>query len=152
MAAYKFRLQSLLDLRKSIRDQRRVELAQAIAKRETVAAQQREVAEELQGLRGLHRSAASNSQLNVAHLAELQQYEQSLRCPLQVLTSELARWEEEIAIRQATLGAADREAKLLEKLDERHRHEHRQHAEREEAKQLSEQSLLAHPTKLRVPT
>jgi flagellar export protein FliJ len=152
MAAYKFRLQTLLDYRIGVRNQRRVEVAEAMKARDQVAAEQAEIRAELEQLQVNQRSLTSGGPLEVARLVELEQYGQSLRAREQSLGCEIARWSAELDSRQAILCEADREVKLLEKFDERLRDEHRQHVERDEAKQIGEQSRPGNSLKLRVST
>jgi len=138
MSAYRYRLQALLDLRIAIRDQQRSELAEAIGARQELATQQTRLAAEQQELRNLYQSATSKGQLDVGRLVELQQYEQALRARDHDLALQEQFWTQEIENRQATLAAADRDAKVLQKLGERHRQEHRQLEERLEARRLDE--------------
>jgi flagellar protein FliJ len=136
MSAYKFRFQALLDLRATIRDQRRNELAEAIDARQQLVAQQATLSAEQQELQSVYQSATAQGPLDVRRVLDLQQYERSLKARAQELTRRVQGWTQEIQLRQAALADADRDAKILQKLDERHRHEHQQLAARQESMPL----------------
>ncbi len=142
MPRYKFRLATLQKLREARRNQERTALAEAFRAEQILAEHRAALAAEQVALRGLQREAAAARYLDVNRLLEAQRYELVLKTREQ----ELARQKELLAVeterrRQAVI-EADREVRVLELLDERHRRQHQRQAERKESKQLDEAALV----------
>lgn len=141
MARYKFRFETLQKLREARRDQERAALAEAFRAEQILAEHRAANAAEQEATRGLQREAAAGRYLDVNRLLEAQRYELVLKAREQ----ELARQKELLAIeterRRQAVVEADREVRVLELLDERHRRQHRRQAEKLEIKQLDEAAL-----------
>jgi flagellar protein FliJ len=141
MAKYKFRLKTLQRLREARRDLDRAALAEAFRAEQILAEHRAAVATEQEAMTGLRREASAGRYLDVNRLLEAQRYEAVLKAR----ELELARQKELLAVeterRRQAVVEADREVRVLEKLDERHRSQHRRDAERMEVKQLDEAAL-----------
>jgi flagellar export protein FliJ len=141
MAKYKFRLETLRKVREMARDQRRAALAEGFRAAEVLAAKREELAVEASELRGLQRSAAAGRYLDVNRLLEAQRYELLLKSRGEELAKQSALLAAEIERRRQTLVEADRDVRVLELLDERHRREHDRRQHRLETKQLDETAV-----------
>jgi flagellar FliJ protein len=138
MAKYKFRLETLQKVREARRDQQRAALAEAFRAEQVLAEHRAVLAREEEELLKLQRSAAAGKYLNVSQLLEAQRYELVLKAR----GAELARQQAALAVeterRRQVLVEADRDVRVLELLDERHRREHGRAAQRADVKQLDE--------------
>jgi flagellar export protein FliJ len=141
MAKYKFRLATLQRLREARRNQERASLAEAFRAEQILAEHRAALVAEQVALRGLQRDAAAGRYLNVNRLLEAQGYEVVLKAR----ELELARQKELLAVeierRRQAVVEADREVRVLELLDERHRRQHQRDQQRTEMKQLDEVAL-----------
>jgi flagellar export protein FliJ len=142
MAKFKFRLETLQKVREATRDERRVALAEAFRAAELLAAMREELAAEEAELRDVQRSAAAGRYLDVNRLVEAQRYELLLRARGEELAKQTALLAAEIERRRRTLVEADRDVRVLDKLDERQRREHARRQARLEARQLDEAALV----------
>jgi flagellar export protein FliJ len=142
MAKFKFRLETLQKVREATRDERRVALAEAFRAAELLAAMREELAAEEAELRDVQRSAAAGRYLDVNRLVEAQRYELLLRSRGEELAKQAALLAAEIERRRRTLVEADRDVRVLDKLDERQRREHARRQARLEARQLDEAALV----------
>jgi flagellar export protein FliJ len=144
MSKYKFRLATLQKLREARRTQERAALADAFRAEEILAGHRFALAEEQKALRRLQRSVAEGRYLDVNRMLEAQRYELVLSARAQ----ELARQKELLAVeterRRQAVVQAERDVRVLELLDERHRRKHRIHQQRMETKQLDEAALARH--------
>jgi flagellar FliJ protein len=138
MAKFHFRLTTLLRLRKAERDERRLELSEALRAADILQGQWELVRAEWEWLKGHCRKAAGPGVVDVDRLLEAQRYELTLRSRQQRLTEQRARLDEEIERRRTALTAADREVKMLEKLRDHQAARHRGEEERRAIKQLDE--------------
>jgi flagellar FliJ protein len=146
MAKYTFRLATLQKVREARRDRERTALAEAFRAEEVLAERRIELAHEEAALRELQRSAASGPYLDINRLIEAQRYELVLRANGQELARQEALLSLEIERRRQVLIDADREVRVFERLDERHRHEHRRLEHRREIKQLDETAVRRYGT------
>lgn len=145
MTKYAFRMQSVLDLRIVHRDQQRSELVDAVGTLRALEVRRAELIAELQELQGHPQTDHSDCLLDLQRLVEFQRFEQVLRNQLEELRQQETSCRNEIQRRQATLEQADREVKVLQQVDQRHRHEHRQEQQRREVRQLDEIALTRRP-------
>jgi flagellar export protein FliJ len=141
MTEYKFRLQSVLDLRTIERDQERGALAEAYGMLRTQAGSRAELLAEQQELQGRFRTADFDCGLDVHRLTELQRYEQVLRDRLQEIARQEEFWGNEIRQRQANLERAERDVKVMRQVDQRHLHHHQRRSQKLELQQLDEYCL-----------
>jgi flagellar protein FliJ len=143
MSRYKFRLQSVLDLQTMQRDQKRGELAEAFGILHALELRRAELNAQQQELQGLYRTPHGECQMDVQRVVELQRYEQVLRGLLEELSVQDAYWAQETQCRQANLEQADREVKVLEKIDQRQRQERRQRQRNRVVQELDEIGLTS---------
>jgi flagellar FliJ protein len=141
MAKYKFRLETLCKVREARRTQQRVALAEAFRAEEMLAATRAELVSEETELRELQRSAAAGRYLDVNRLLEAQRYELLLKARGQELAKQATLLAAEAERRRQLLVEADRDVRVLEMLDERHRREHERRAQRIEIKELDEAAM-----------
>src|ERR1700754_2264839 len=124
MAKYTFRLNTLQKVREIHRDQQRSSLAEAFRAEQVLAENRAELVVEEQELRELQRSATDGQYLDVNRLLEAQRYELLLRAQSQELAKQAVLLAAETERRRQLLVEADREVRVLELLDERHRPAH----------------------------
>jgi flagellar FliJ protein len=138
MARFQFRLQTLRRIREIHRDEQRGRLATAF-EAERILQQQRdalaaEAAEHLEN----QRRAMREGLIDVNWMLTTQRYQLALEAQSSVLTQQAAKLAEEVERRRVALVEADREVRVLDKLEERQRAQHRIGAVRAETKLLDE--------------
>jgi flagellar export protein FliJ len=144
MSKYRFRLETLEKLRNAQRDQHRAALADAYRAEQILADQRTALADEAAALRESQRAALTAPFLDVNQLVEAQRYEMVLHAQQQQLKDQASRLAVEVERRRLVVVEADRAVRVLEKLDERRRAEHRILQERNEHKQLDEIASARH--------
>jgi len=141
MAKFHFRLATLLRLRETTRDRRRVQLAETIQADANLRNRLTRIDAGRRRLQGECRRAAGPGAVDVVKLAEAHRHDATL----QEQQAELLRQREtlaaEIERRRQTLLTADRDVRVMEKLHDHRQRQHRQNEERREAKQLDEAAL-----------
>jgi flagellar FliJ protein len=138
MAKYKFRLATLQKVRDARRDRDRAALAEAFRAEQVLADRNAALSSEAAELQTLQRSVLTSTVLDVNRLLEAQRYELVLKARSADLAQQQTMLAVETERRRQQLIEADREVRVLERLDERHRQEHRRKEERIEVKQLDE--------------
>lgn len=138
MAKYTFRLNTLQKVREIHRDQQRSSLAEAFRAEQVLAESRAQLVVEERELRELQRSATDGQYLDVNRLLEAQRYELLLKAQSQELAKQAVLLAAESERRRQTLVEADREVRVLEMLDERHRDAHNRDEQRAETKRLDE--------------
>jgi flagellar protein FliJ len=138
MAKYKFRLNTLQKVREAHRDQQRASLAEAFHAEQVLAENRAQLVAEERELRELQRSANEGQYLDVNRLLEAQRYELLLKAQGQELAKQAVLLAAETERRRQTLVEADREVRVLEKLDERHHRAHVRDEQRVETKRLDD--------------
>src|SRR5258705_8895402 len=138
VAKYKFRLNTLQKVREAHRDQQRVSLADAFRAEQVLEENRAELIAEERELRGLQRSATEGQYLDVNRLLEAQRYELLLKAQSQELAKQAVLLAAEAERRRQILVEADREVRVLEMLDERHRRAHDRDEQRAETKRLDD--------------
>ena len=141
MSKYKFRLATLQRIREARRNQERAALAEAFRAEQILAEHREALAAEQSALRDLQRDAASSTHVNVNRLLEAQRYDLVLRAREQELVRQKDLLAVETERRRLAVVEADREVRVLELLDERHRRQHQRGEERKETKRLDEAAL-----------
>lgn len=116
MKKFKYRLTTLLKLRKATRDERRALLAQAYLALEKLGQQRAMVERQLEETRQAHHVAAAPGEVNVDHLINSDRFQTILKAELQVLAQQTIAIEGEVEKRRQALMLADREVRVLEKL------------------------------------
>jgi flagellar protein FliJ len=138
MAKYGFRLNTLQKVREAHRDQQRASLAEAFHAEQVLAENRAHLVAEEHELRELQRSAIDGQYLDVNRLLEAQRYELLLKAQGQELAKQAILLAAETERRRQTLVEADREVRVLEKLDERHHRAHVRDEQRVETKRLDD--------------
>jgi flagellar FliJ protein len=129
MSNFRFRLQTVLRLRTVARDERRAELGRAQRAAEVLREQQEKIAAEAienqDTTRAMMlRQASSTEGMNVDRLLNANRQLLMLRAQAVQLTQQQKQIALEIAKRQAALVEADRDVRVLEKLQEKGQQEH----------------------------
>lgn len=138
MPRYQFQLETLRKLRLRERDSRSVKLAEAFRAERILLERCEEVKHEINSLRAQQQAIVVSDSPDVAQLLESQRYQASLETQIQTMVDQVRTLQEEIERRRLALVEADREVRVLDKLDERRFAEHRLAAQRAEAKVLDE--------------
>ncbi len=138
MSHYTFRLATVQKVRAARRDLLRVALADAFRAEQALAETRDAIAIEQAELRELQRAASTRQPVDVNRLVEAQQYDLVLRARQQELASQASLLAIETERRRLALVEAEREVRVLELLDERHRRAHDRELRRQETKQLDE--------------
>jgi len=138
MAKYRFRLETLRKLRATQRDELRRKLAEAYQAAEMLAAQQAAVVEEIVALQETQRRTIGDATTDVNRLLEAHRYQAVLRAQQSTLKSQAEVLAGEVERRRQRVLEADRQVRVLDKLDERKQREHQQAALRVEVKELDE--------------
>jgi flagellar export protein FliJ len=136
MAKQRFRLAPLKRLREAIRDEKRASLAEALRAQEILSEQCDDVERHLIELSDSARRAMSPGRVNVDQLLYAGRYELMLRSKQQLLTQQAQELAAEVDRRQQILAEANRDVRVLEKLEERHA------TRRREAEEKREQQIL----------
>jgi flagellar protein FliJ len=138
MAKYNFRLNTLQKVREAHRDQQRESLAEAFRAEQVLAENRAQLVDEKRELRELQRSAIEGQYLDVNRLLEAQRYELLLKAQGQELAKQAVLLAAEAERRRQILVEADREVRVLELLDERHRRAYDRDEQRAETKRLDD--------------
>jgi flagellar protein FliJ len=146
MSKYRFRLATLEKMRIAQRDQLRTSLAEAYRAEQVLNERRVEFVAEVAALRESQRSALATPTLDVNQLVEAQRYAMVLQAQDRQLKDQAARLAVEIERRRLAVVEADRAVKVLEKLDETRRAEHRKEEARRESKLLDEVASLRRQT------
>ncbi len=136
MKKFQFRLQPVMRLREAARDERRQELADALAVEANLREQMRAIEREQQSAR--HGYTATVGAVNVDRLLESQRYATVLELQRRMLDRQLADVAAEIDKRRQAVVEADREVKTVEKLRETQAQRWRFAAERKDQVALDE--------------
>jgi flagellar protein FliJ len=143
MPKFHFRMATLLRLRQSTRDERRVELAESQRADAELEGRQTRLAAQQERLRDECRAAAGPGDVDLVRLAEAHAYAAVLRAQEDDLVRQRQALAIEIDRRRQVVLEADREVRTLEKLREHQVDAHRQDENRHEIKRLDEAALLA---------
>ncbi|MEQ8208572.1 MAG: flagellar export protein FliJ [Lacipirellulaceae bacterium] len=138
MPRYQFQLETLRKLRLQERDARSVKLAEAFRAEEILLERCAEVKDEIVTLRQQQQEIVVSQSPDVAQLLESQRYQASLETQVRTMRDQAATLQQEIERRRLALVEADREVRVLDKLDERRFAEYQLAAQRAEAKVLDE--------------
>lgn len=135
---FNFRLKTLLRIRESTRDERRLQLAQAYEAEEIILREKREVETTLEQLRAASRAAVEPGEINVDHIMESQRFELVLRAQRDYAQKQHQLVQEEIERRRQVLVEANREVRVLELLREKLVARHRDEEARADIRRLDE--------------
>ena len=141
---FHFRLTTLLRLRIAERDERRGDLAKALAAAEILRGQRQSLeGEERSNLTALRKVAAPGGG-NIDRLIHGHRYAAILKTRASQLAAQQSQIEREIERRRQVLVEADRQVRVLEKLQSRQQAEHQRRADKLEARQLDEVATIGH--------
>ena len=138
MPRFVFRLATLMKLRCTERDERRVRLAEAHAAEMVLAERIAQFEAQLQEVSRRYQSAASPGALDVDRLLDAQRFEAMLQAEKLHVEGQRETIRTEVEKRREALVVADREVRALEKLREAQHERFRQQQNRDEIKQLDE--------------
>jgi flagellar FliJ protein len=138
LAKFKFRLATFERVCEAARDERRLQLAEALRLQESLDERSAELELELAELLSQAQQAARPGPVNVDRLINAQQYELVLRGEQQLLARQRSALDAEIERRREALIDADREVRTLEKLRESQQQRFRQEENAREMKLLDE--------------
>jgi flagellar protein FliJ len=138
MARQRFRLETLLRLRETAREQRQRALAEAYQAEGQLEQHRSEIEAELANVRNNYREASQPGRMDVDRLMAAQRYELSLHAQAQQLADQQRLLGEETQRRRDALVEADRQVKVLERLKEVHRERNREIDRKTEEKFLDE--------------
>src|SRR5687767_6456533 len=119
MARYKFRLATLQKVREARRDRDRAALAEAFRAEQVLADRKAALSAEAVELQTLQRSAVASPVLDVNRLLEAQRYELVLKARSADLAQQQTMLALETERRRQQLIEADRDVRVLERLDQR---------------------------------
>jgi flagellar protein FliJ len=142
MAKYKFRLKTLQKVREARRDEHRASLAESFRAEHILAESRAEVATETEAMRALQRAATAERYLDVNKLLEAQRYELLLKARSEELAKQAVLVAAESERRRQILVESDREVRVLEKLDERHREAFDELQQQKETKTIDEVAAI----------
>ncbi|WP_145087849.1 flagellar export protein FliJ [Anatilimnocola aggregata] len=147
MQAFRFRLQTVLRLRIAARDERRTELGRALRAAEVLREQQAKLAAEAienqeQTRQMMLRHTAAQQGVSVDGLLNAHRHSLVLKAQGIQLAQQQQQVAAEIAKRQSALVEADRDVRVLEKLQERRYTEHELASLALEQRELDEIALV----------
>jgi flagellar export protein FliJ len=145
MTKFHFRMATLLRLRETARDERRVQLAEVQRTDAELHGRLTRLDIEREQLQADCRTAAGPGAVDVARLVEAQQYALALRAQEVELQRQRQALATEIDRRRQALLESDRDVQTLEKLRQHQSQAHRQEQDRQEGKQLDEAALRISP-------
>jgi len=135
---FRFRLQTVLKLRIAERDERRSELAKALRAAEILQERRTQLAEEMQENQELARQLSKPGIADVNRIVQTRRYEAILKGTLAQLVVQEQQVAAEVERRRQILTEADRQVRVLEKLESRKREEFERTELRQEMKQMDE--------------
>jgi len=138
MAGFKFRLDSILNLRRSERDRARGALADANEAVRIVEERRAQVQNEVAQMRAHRRHNAEPGEVNPDRILQSQRYELMMESASIQFGKQIEQLTEAVIERRNRLMEADRGVRVLEKLRERQLAEHHQELLRIEARDFDE--------------
>ncbi len=142
MGSFKFRLETLLKVRRTARDERRASLAEAYEAERLLIEQAEQLGSELNEVRECIRQASQPGEINVDQLMATHRHEVTLNTQRSELAGHAEQLGEEIEKRRNLLVAADRQVQVLEKLRDRQEAAHIDEELKKEIKELDEIATL----------
>jgi flagellar FliJ protein len=138
MARFRFRLETVRRLRERHRDELRVRLAEAYQAEHILAEQRAALATEATALAETRRRLMADGAVDVTRLIDTQRYQLLLEAQARAQAEQAARLAEEVDVRRQAVVEADRQVRVLDKLHDRRRDQHRRAEQAAEAKRLDE--------------
>ena len=141
MARYRFQLESLQKFREAHRDQMRARLAEAIYAQTVLEEQTKAITREINEIAISQRATLQSDNVNINALVDRQRYELILKAQITTIQNQGETLTIETERRRTALAEADQQVRVLEKLDDRRREEHRQSEAKKEDERLNEISM-----------
>ena len=141
MAKFKYRLQTLLQLRETTRDERRADLAQAQHADDILHNRQNTVEQQRRELLESTRDSIKPGPVNLDHLINCQRHDWMLEMEEQQIAEQRKQVAQEIERRHAVLVEANRSVRVLELLKEKQLDRHRKEELRLETNLLDEVAI-----------
>lgn len=141
MGKFKYRLETLLKLRETTRDERRSDLAQAQRADDILHERQTTIDQQRHELLESTRNSIRPGPVNLEHLVNCQRYDWMLEAEEKVIVEQRQQVAQEIERRRATLVEANREVRILELLKEKQLQRHREEEQRRETILLDEVAI-----------
>lgn len=138
---FQFRLKYLLQLRRTARDHRRTELAQAYQAEQVLKGQMEDLLREQQQLEQTIRDVTQPGSVPADQLLSAHRYQLLLRSRLRTLQQRNDQVGKEIEHRRQLLLESERDFRVMEKLREKQRTQHQRELSKREWKQLDEVAL-----------
>jgi flagellar FliJ protein len=138
MSVFRFRLETLLKLRRAALDQQRAKLAEAHRAAAILREHEEELARQAAETQQDRRNAAARGKVNVDAALNAQRYDLLLLAQRQTLEEQRRKLAEAIEQQRRLVMEADRDVKVLEKLRERRQAEHAIAEQSRDMKQLDE--------------
>lgn len=138
MPRFKFRLETLLKMRRATRDQRRGELAKAYQAERILQERVHQLEQEMNVVRNGTRKHVLPGSIDVERLLSAKRHQLILEAERSQVQQQSQQVATEIERRREALVQADRETRILEKLRAKKLDRHRQEEARRENKQLDE--------------
>ncbi len=138
MAKFKFRLATLKKLREAVRDQRRSDLAEALRADDLLGEQLLSLDRAMEATLKECRLASGPGPLDVDLLAQAHLHELVLEGQKRHVLKQREAVAAEIEVRREALVQADREVRILNRLEEKQSERHRRDEERRALRQLDE--------------
>lgn len=138
MTQFRFRLETLLNLREAARGAARQALAEAYKAETLLDRRLSEIEEQIASLRNETRTMSGGGAVSVDRLIENQRYEMVLRAERQTTDQRIRQLADEIEGRRAALVEADRQVRLLERYRDHQRERYSEDERRREVKRMDE--------------
>ena len=132
---FRFRFESMLNLRKAVRDERSNELAQALEAEAKLRGWMVELNQQIAASRGRR---AAVGEINADLILSAASYEGTLRATLMQYQRDLEQVQQETERRRQALVAADQQVRVLEKLRDKQQQQHEAELLQHEIKFLDE--------------
>lgn len=142
MAKYRFRLATLRRLRETHRDEQRSRLAEAYQAEAILSDQQQQVRDEIAQMQQLQRRCLDTGLADVNRLLDSQRYQLTLRVQQDAMQKQSRLLAAEIERRCESVVEADRQVRVLDKLEQHQREQHQREQLRLETKQYDDIALL----------
>ena len=144
MPRFQFKLEKLRRLRETARDERRASLAEAFRAQQILEDRQTALGREIFESQIAQRALMEAGELDVTGAIEQQRFRLSAESRQANLAEQSAALDAEVEKRRLALIEAEREVRLLDKLEERQKEEHALRQSRMDVKELDEVASRRH--------
>ena len=138
MKKFRFRLATLRKLREAHRDEMRSKLAEAYQATQMLEDQIKAVKQELVDLQDTQRNAIENPKTDMNGLLQAGRYQAILQAQQSTMEGQVKLLATEVERRRQVVVEADRQVRVLDKLEERQKAEHLKKMRQAEVKELDE--------------